>query len=833
MEESVCFLVYLSWACTGGIVLFRDHNLTSVRALGRAVKAEITNTERIQKIINTINPPESRAENVSIDISHKNYQALMYQLNLANKIGSTYKNHPLNPGFVPAVITHMGEKYKAKVKIKGRFGDHWGEKFSLSVKITGGKTVMGMKHFSLQAPEARSMVLDMTVSRWLRKENLIALRYKLLNINLNGQQKGLYLLEESMGKQLIENNNRREGMIMGMSGDILWQSSFHKTVYVLYDESHVLADSALSPQAERAVGLFLNSQSKHLLFDQELIAKAYAIATLFGHSHATHPPNARFYYNPVTLKFEPVIREWNTVHHPSTFSQILYKVQWLHKPIQSGEGEFYEKYIFYLKKFSAPGYLENFFDEQQGFIDEQTDILHQEYFNYDFSPAKEALFINRNKIREWLQPGGSRATVVHFKETGPGRLVAEGKNITDFPLIIKGLRLSDELFFPAADSIILPVKGDFTPAIFTFPKNFVWHDSLKTELKAEYAVWKSGLPVNSVEVKPWRYTDENFKSTDFTFREHRTDFDFLEKDEAAKIFRIKTGKHTLSETLIIPKNYTLICEPGTELDLQKGGKIISYSACKFIGTENRPITVFSSDSLGSGISVLQTGKEKSIFKHVVFKGLSQVSDTNWSLPGAVCFYESEVKIDNCLFYGNLRGDDYLNIVRSKFELTNSSFHQVNADAFDGDFVNGSITNCFFSEIGNDALDFSGSNITVEKVRAENVGDKVFSAGERTKMQIGSSEAHFGEIAVAAKDWSEINIRNSKIINCKLAYTAFQKKPEFGPANITARYMKVEKTERLHLIEKKSGLLLDGKPAPVTDKKVEDILYGAEYGKSSK
>ena len=48
------------------------------------------------------------------------------------------------------------------------------------------------------------------------KKRLIFHRTKILETTVNGENLGIYFLEEQHSKQLIENNKRREGPIIGL-----------------------------------------------------------------------------------------------------------------------------------------------------------------------------------------------------------------------------------------------------------------------------------------------------------------------------------------------------------------------------------------------------------------------------------------------------------------------------------------------------------------------------------------------------------------------------------------------------------------------------------------
>lgn len=81
--------------------------------------------------------------------------------------------------------------------------------------------------------------------------------------------------------------------------------------------------------------------------------------------------------------------------------------------------------------------------------------------------------------------------------------------------------------------------------------------------------------------------------------------------------------------------------------------------------------------------------------------------------------------------------------------------------------------------------------------------------------------------------SEIVIDEINIIDCKIGFASYQKKSEFGPACITATNLKQSNMNLPYLVEPASRLILEGRQIAANQENVRDILYGAEYGKSSK
>ena len=199
------------------------------------------------------------------------------------------------------------------------------------------------------------------------------------------------------------------------------------------------------------------------------------------------------------------------------------------------------------------------------------------------------------------------------------------------------------------------------------------------------------------------------------------------------------------------------------------------------GSKEKPISISSSDNTGMGLIVLNA-ELPSKMDYVSFNHLQSNSNNNWTLTGAVTFYESDVTINHCSFNHN-NSEDALNVIRSNFSLINCSFNHTLSDAFDADFCDGNMKDCIFKSAGNDAIDLSGSHVTIDNVTVENAKDKAISNGERSYLKIINANINNANIAIASKDDSKLEIEKITISNCTVGYAAFQKKPEFSPAYI--------------------------------------------------
>ena len=76
------------------------------------------------------------------------------------------------------------------------------------------------------------------------------------------------------------------------------------------------------------------------------------------------------------------------------------------------------------------------------------------------------------------------------------------------------------------------------------------------------------------------------------------------------------------------------------------------------GLQNKPIEIISLSNNNS-LSILYAEK-KSNFNHVYFKNLNN-NNLNNNLSGSLNFYETNITINNSLFFINSKLDDHLNI----------------------------------------------------------------------------------------------------------------------------------------------------------------------------
>jgi hypothetical protein len=90
-----------------------------------------------------------------------------------------------------------------------------------------------------------------------------------------------------------------------------------------------------------------------------------------------------------------------------------------------------------------------------------------------------------------------------------------------------------------------------------------------------------------------------------------------------------------------------------------------------------------------------------------------------------------------------------------------------------------------------------------------------------------------EIGLVSKDLSEVVAEKLELTETRLSFTVYQKKPEFGPANMIVEMHVLNNIEKLYMVDVLLSLSINKKVVKDKILNVEEKLYGVEFGKSSK
>ncbi len=800
-------------------------------------------------------------------------------ISLMNTRKLAFKNGILQSSdgdWVKGLVINNNKIIKAKLRLKGDWLDHLhGRKWSYRIKLKKGETWNRMKVFSIQNPMARLGVSEWYLHKLMMSEELLTTRYGFIPLTLNGESMGLYAWEEHFAKQLVESQDRREGPIFRFDENALWDSRvlnkdgkmnekktpvFDVAVIKPFSTSKTIKDTTLFNEFLIAQNLMMQykkrMQKASSIFDVKKLAKYIALTDVFLARHGMIWHNQRFYYNPVLCKLEPIAYDCysdigveSKIKNPITgFLQgdLTQPDEFIMVRELFNDTIFANYYAKYIEQFSKVHYLDSIFNHYSEQIHYYDSLIKCEYSERTY--YEKEILANAKNIRQKLPDYKKQLVsmrransiwknttlvrddydtvlpaffapnlVIVYQEKVIGdSILLKVKNYYTEKIVVMGVGKSDkkihEIVFPIP---VLQTSRHGKPTITSFKVSKNKNDFMFftiPDLDESFTVEINHWPEPDGAASPLQQLINLYPFPDTAL---------IDKVVGKQIF-IKNKNIILNHTIIIPQGYTVNFKSGTKIDLTNKAAFICNSRVLMQGTTQKPITITSSDFTGNGFSVLQA-KGKSILNNVIFENLNTLSYNGWSLSGAVTCYEIEVSISNTTFYRN-QCEDALNLVRCKFNISNSNFDNIYSDAFDSDFSNGEVSNTTFTNIGNDAMDFSGSKIAVVGAVVTGAKDKGISGGEDSKITVRNTKIEKSNIGIASKDLSMVDVSNSIVKDCNYGIVLLQKKPEYGPSVIKLTNTQLVNSKVEMLIEKNSKVIVNDGVIMGTKKDVLKLFY---------
>jgi len=309
---------------------------------------------------------------------------------------------------------------------------------------------------------------------------------------------------------------------------------------------------------------------------------------------------------------------------------------------------------------------------------------------------------------------------------------------------------------------------------------------------------------------------------------------FLRFDDERTELRVAAGRWDVIGSLVLPEDIGLFVPAGTVLRFQARHGLIARGPLRFEGRADAPIVlegpaVRRRSQLWAGIYVVES-RRPSHWAHVVVRNTGGFKQRGFELAGGVVFRKAPVTLSNCSFRGD-RSDDALNVVRTRFELSDVEIIDAELDAFDADYSEGTIARGSIARVGGDGVDMGGTRATIRGTRISNVRDKAISVGERSSLTAsGLTIDHVG-IGITSKNGSTAEVSESEFTDVSdVALVVYMNQPEFGPGSLKAANNRILRTALPALAQTGSRLELDGRAIRPIDAAInrlhKDGLEGA-------
>lgn len=797
-----------------------------------------------------------------IDLPFESYQRLLEKRDEAIEIGVL---NTTDDDFVAGQVQlQNGPKLDAKLRLKGDWTDHLeGDKWSFRIHLKDEGQISGMTQFSIQTPLARNFLYEWAFHKNLQEEGLLAPRYSFINVLVNGRLLGIYALEENFAPELLELQGRRAGVIIRFNEDPYWQNvsvfraagftqESHLSITTMdsaeisvFQESKVALDPILAAEAETARGLLRAFQTGERpaseIFDVEQTGLFFALHDLWKAEHGVAWHNLRFYYNPVTGLLEPVAFDampfYTQITEPTLVSVFL-KTRIFNDP------EIRTSYARHLERITRQSYIDQLEQELGAEHDRLKKSLEVEFQDYALPPYY-SLSVDWDRLRQQaeilsleLQPkavvrGSFTALNMIPGSTGSPELIVDLVNLTILPVEIDYFEVNgDTVTDDGLPFAILPVSDPGKQVFESSQIRIALSGSTQpdqtaslqvvavghiTGLRHEFRVELSGAKMpESIRIGPLPRQP--------TIEEALAQHPFLRQNpNRTNTLVIPPGAWDVTGDLILPSDVNLQILADVTLRFSAGSILYSSGAVDLLGEPNASISLTGQDAGGWGGIIISNADDFSHWEYAIIEKTTGINRNGWTLTGGITFFKSNIYLDHVLL-GNNQTEDAINVIHSSFQFFNSTFSNTYADAFDGDFSNGVIENCTFSNISGDAVDVSGAKVEIRDTKMEHIGDKGVSAGEESEVTVTNVHIYDVGIGVASKDLSRVILRQSSISKARFsALSAFIKKPVYGPAWLDAQEVAILETETPAVAQKGSTILIDGQKIETVDLDV-DRLY---------
>ncbi len=796
-----------------------------------------------------INPPDTPV--LALDIKFKDLNRLDEIRQEALRNGGLLSDEG---EWVSAQLGYEGSTYRVRLRLKGDRIDHLqGRKWSYRVQIQEGQKVLGMAVFSLQSPSTRNFDGEWLYHQALQREGVLGLRYSFARLFINGEDRGIYAVEEHFAKELLEAQERREGPIIKFSEDELWaryarlrqegiyedegfqmarpEVPFHYEAYDSYQagppDTFGKTDPVEAPKldrmrqaAEQLLRAFAAGElPASRVFDVPKLAKYLALSELLDAPHALIWTNVRFYYDPLTARLQPIGFD----ACPQFGGKALFclaepwTLQALADPLVCAA------FVTELERVTQPEYVEELRTDFEPGWRAQLRLLQQEWPGLPLADSWANMKARQTLLALALQ---TDSPVAVYATKAENELELHVANLLPLPVEVFGVKGCEKCSLQRpGEAGKLPYTLAARPAgakldyiTFKLPRNFgAFPLEVVARLPGAVSTWL--LPVKTYG---FNWQEGKGRPVAPGLAEALRRHPFLQL-VAERLLQVKRGDWRVTGDLVLPDQYGLVAGPGVTLRFEQGALMLATGPLKFEGSKEAPVRLLPQSTSWAGLIVLYA--PPSSWSWVEVGSTTSLDRAGWTTTGGVTFYRSPLTLSHCNFHGSL-AEDTLNVIGSRVECRDSRFSKAVSDAFDGDFVTGLFERCEFRDIKGDGLDVSGSReLVITGLRAVKMGDKALSIGEGSDVvasDIVAEDCRFGPVS---KDRSRLVLKGARLSNCEYGLAAYQKKAEYGPAQLEATGVSFENIKHQLLCQQGSRLTVNGKQAPEQSVDVEALYAG--------
>ncbi len=708
--------------------------------------------------------------------------------------------------FVPAQVRLGHRSIPAKIRLKGDWTDHLrGKKWSYRIKVRGTDHLWGMRTFSIQHPSTRNWDGEWLYHKHLRQEGVLALRYGFLRVRLNGDSLGIYALEEHFSKELLESQQRRQGVIIKPDEDGMWARrvatrKFHSLRYedlrtmplAAFQETKVQASPSLSAGRDAALlrcrAVLEGRMKASDAFNVDTLARHLAVSELWGARHALSFHNFRLYYNPIDSSLEPIGFDANPLLKVET--QLLAPdSQWtarlLEDPLVA------DAYVRQLRRMTRPEYMNRLRSTWEPEWQEVITSFQTEW--PDFKPDVWDRLEKRRKTLERLLV--SRPPIQgSFQEvdTQQGAQVKfDFQNTTSLPVRVTGVRVNGQRTGSIdAASLLLPRQ-------WPYPANdrVTGHERLRQPIGSVEVICRAAGEGETVVVLRRTSTLPNQNEvTSRNIEQVVQRYGFLRADASSRSLIVQPGSWEIGEDLVVPDKWTLKISGDTTLRFARDAMLVA-GRTEFRGTRRAPICLVPQADRWKGVAL----RGPALWQNV------RVSGASAGVTGTRAY----IQLSQCRFE---QGVDGFRIQDGQFQIDATEFRSLGPYALQTERSTGHLTDCTFSRIEGDALALRNSTVHLDSIVIQDAQTGL-SVSDRSSL---NADHVFVQRASRGVDCVALSVANCNDLYLETVTTGLSARTvsaELGDSTIEVVRYNVRDVKHRFVRDPRCRILIDAKHVP--------------------
>jgi len=699
-------------------------------------------------------------------------------------------------------IIHNNQKYNVQLKIHGaatttikKGGSHYKIKHSKKDNY-----YQLMRQYNLLDYRDELSLSTVAINSMAEKFGLMSQKLKSNILFINGINKGLYFIEESLGKHyLFERNFKLTSYTLIRAIDDFDNKYIGDNIDITLFSNYYKADGPDEKLNQLALGrfeFFLQSiknndlVSLKKLVDIEYMAKYLAFSYLVYNFESA--ADARYIYDHTTGKFKIYFRyeagdfkKINNYDEIADFNKEIFN--------QYSDVEYLDLFKILLNdrefQILRDKELLNLVENQNNMIDELKLVYKDSYKEYLHSSLpiteyyfnlKKSLEILSNNLKVFSNYLNYTKIYIQVDQKNNFKFL----NDSFFPIEIIGYVDKNEktkkfekkyILSPIKDIINVSRRGkeNFEYQNFNFKKSNIKSFLFKNQTTNQM-IKSENIYLNKIILQDFDYEILFLNSIDY-LKANGISF-----ENSGENFIIKKGSYNFTKDLFFFKKNIFI-EKGTKIILDNSVSLFLKGNIFIEGTNKNKIIFQNKDKNQNfgALIFLGDNKYEANLDNVIIDGGSEKNLLGINTTGQINLFNfKDIKINESLFTNSI-SDDGINIKNSNITVLNSSFKNNNFDQFDCDFCKGEFKGNYF--IGNafssegDGLDVSGSDLNVSKNTFSSNLDKGLSVGESSNVRILNNYFDSNNMGIAVKDGSIATLKKNVFIKNKTNTTSYIKK----------------------------------------------------------